>query len=323
MGSNLVRTLLDAGLEVSCTKRATSRTDHLDDLDIRWVEADLGAPDALREAFDGAQLVFHCAAATSIVRHVEPWLVEANVDGTRNVLEAAREAGVERVVHCSSTVAVGVSTTGHPCDEASGWNLPQHGLDDGYATTKRQAEGVVGRAVAAGQDVVIVNPGFMFGPYDVRPTSGQMIVEVATRRLMPYSAGSNSFVDVRDVCAGMLAAARKGQSGQRYILAGENLPYREIFTRIADVVGAGRPWLAVPRPAAALAGLAGDLWERVGGGGSGAGINSNTVAWGYCAGFVFRSDKAERELGYTRRPVEEGIRDAWAWMVQQGTVSPR
>jgi dihydroflavonol-4-reductase len=234
------------------------------------------------------------------------------VEGTDHVIRAVQAAGVPRLVHTSSTVAVGVTRGPDPCDEDSPWNLPEVGLDDGYATTKRQSEQIVLRAVEDGRiDAVVVNPGFLFGPYDARPSSGRMILEVAAGRARMFTPGWNSFVDVRAVANGMILASETGRPGRRYILAAENLSYGHIFTRIAEVVGRPPPKVAVSRALARPAGWAGDLaqWWT----GREQAITSMTVAWGFETGFVFDNRRAVEELGWEPGSVDDGLRAAWEW----------
>lgn len=320
VGANLVKALNDAGHSVRATRRANSDVSALAAMDVDWTEAPLSDQGALTRAFRDAEVVFHCAAAVSIKREPEPWMVEANVEGTRRVIEACRAAGVRRLLHCSSTVAVGLGQGGQPANEDSPWNLAEAGLDDGYARTKRQAEELVLSEVARGLDAVIVNPGYMFGPYDSRPSSGKLILDVVRRAVPGYSAGRNSFTDVRDVVDGMLLAADKGRSGQRYILGGHNLGYGQVFERIAAVAGTTPPRLAVPRWIASIPAAFGDLQGSLTG--KEPLLNSNTIAWGYEARFIVSSDKAERELGYARRPVEEGIAAALTWFRAKGMCGP-
>ncbi|MBX2802622.1 MAG: NAD-dependent epimerase/dehydratase family protein [Myxococcales bacterium] len=311
LGANVAEACLAAGHSVRATHRSTSRRDHLADLDIEWRCAPLGDPLALTEAFEGCDAVIHCAALTSLLAHPTPALVAANVTGTANVIDAARRAGISKLLHTSSTVAVGVSETSEPCDEDSDWNLVARGLADGYAITKRDSEQLALQAADDTLDVVVVNPGFLFGPRDARPSSGAMILEVARGRAVASTPGRNSFVDVRDVAAGTLAALTRGRSGERYILAGENCSYLEMMGRIARVVGASPPRFTAPRGLATALGWIGDGVERLTG--REQAITTQTVRWGFEPGFVFHSDKARRELGYTTRPVEDGIRAAWAW----------
>lgn len=318
LGGNLAVGACARGDEVVATRRRGSRVAHLDGLPIRWVECDLGDPDGLVRALDGCEVVYHVAAQVSIRRVATPEMVATNVDGTRNVCDAARRAGVRRLVHTSSVVAVGLSEDGRPCDETARWNFAEHGMEDGYVRTKRDAEAVVGEAVAAGLDAVVVNPTYMLGPYDAKPSSGQMLVALARGRSPVVTPGANNFVDVRDVVRGMFAAAERGRTGERYILGGENLPYAVAWARMAAVIGCAAPSLRLPRWMATLAGRAGDLLEAVRGGEPL--LNSVIVGWGHCGTFQFTSAKAERELGYTWGPLEPAVADAMAWFRANGRL---
>ncbi len=318
LGANLAVALLDAGHRVRATRRPKSRANHLRELGVQWVEAELGDRAALARAFNGCDVVFHVAALVSVRRKPSAELLATNVSGTANVLAAIREAKVPRLVHCSTVGAVGLSEDGRPCTEDSPWNFPEHGMVDGYIETKRRAEALVKNAADRGLDAVIVNPCFMFGPYDARPSSGEMIVKIARRAVPGYPSGNNNFVDVRDVARGMLLAWEKGRRGERYILGGENLSYREAFERIAAVAGVKPPRLALPRAAARALGLIGDIGERLSG--REPLINSVTVGWGFRPDFIFSSDKARRELGYTTGALEPAIRDAIAWFRAHGML---
>lgn len=311
LGGNLARLLVRRGHEVVATRRATSHTEHLSDLPLLWVEAELGDPEALRAAFEGADVVFHCAAAVTVRYPPPDWVAAANVEGTAHVIEAVRAAHVERLVYCSTVATLGISTTIRPVDEYHDFNLPQRGIHDGYAETKYRAERLVSRAVLRGLDAVIVQPCYMFGPCDAKPSSGQMIIEVARERLPATSPGYNNFVDVRDVARGMVAAWRRGRTGERYILGGYNMRYPEIMERIARLAGVAPPRLVLPEWLARLGGQVGDLkqtWT-----GRDVRLNSTTIAYGYSDGYRFTSRRARRELGYEIGPIDVAIRDALDW----------
>jgi len=317
LGGNIATVLAAEGERVRCTRRERSRIDHLAHVDLTWVDAPLDDVEKLTAAFEGAEIVIHAAALTRMRARPTPELIATNLEGTGHVVEAVRQAGVRRLVHVSTTAAVGVSEDGRPIDETARWNMPERGLDDGYATTKRQAEELVLRAVAeGGLDAVVVNPCYMFGPLDVRPTSGRMILEVAKGHAWFASRGRNCYADVRDVARGAWAAARHGRTGERYILGGDNLTYHQVFTLIAEVTG-GRPPLFDAEPALArLVGLLGDATGALTG--RDASLDSVRVRWGLETGFVFTSDKARRELGYTTGPLRNAIADAWAWFRAHG-----
>ena len=210
LGGNLAIELLRQGHRVRATRRRASRIDHLEGFDIQWCDGDLSEERALTKAFAGADVVFHCAAVVSIRRTATPEMIRANVDGTRRVVAAVRAAGGPRLVHCSTVATVGVSENGQPCTEDARWNFEEYRLSNGYVVTKRQAERIVQQAVEGGLDAVIANPTFMLGPYDVRPSSGQLILDVIKGRVLCYPPGFNNFVDVRDVARGAVRAWLRG-----------------------------------------------------------------------------------------------------------------
>jgi len=316
LGGNLAAELLAQGHDVVATRRAGTRTAHLEDLLLAWEDADLGSVEALTRAFAGADVVFHCAAMASVKREVTAEMTAANVTGTANVVEAAIAAGVPRLVHTSSVVAVGLTTDGRPCDEAAAWNFDAEGFLDAYAITKRRAEDVV-HAARDRIDAVIVNPTYMFGPRDARPSSGKLIVDVVRRRVPGWTPGYNNFVDVRDVARGMIAAWRRGRRGERYILAGHEMTYRDVMREIARVAGVAPPRLPVPRPIAWAIGRWGDLVERRG---KEPLVNSTQIRYAYTDRFRFRSEKAAGELGHAPGPLEPAIRDAISWFRANGVL---
>lgn len=315
VGSNLAVLLCEQGVEVRCTHRRSSRRDHLDGLPLRWLEAELNDVDALARAFDDVDVVYHCAASVEMRRHPTSAQRQANLDGTRNVLAAARRSGARRLVHCSSVVTCAIAEGEADVTEEDRWNFPAHGLDDGYAVTKRESEELV-RDAAAELDVVVVNPGFMIGPYDPKPSSGRLVLAVLDGRLFFYTEGYNNFVDVRDVCRGMTLAAERGRRGERYILGGENLRFQEAFARIAAVVGKRPPRFGMPKALGLLGGWLGELGQAVLR--RELDVNLVTARYGYCRGYRFSSAKAERELGYSHGPLEDAVRDALAWFRARG-----
>ncbi|MCA9523443.1 MAG: NAD-dependent epimerase/dehydratase family protein [Myxococcales bacterium] len=321
LGSNLAIALLAEGYDVCCTKRHTSRIDHLADYPLEWTDADLSDLEALTAAFRGADVVFHCAAAVSMMRHVTPTLRTTNVDGTLNVLEAIRRSGTRRLVHASSVGACAVADGDEPVTETDAWNFERHKMDDGYVITKRESQTLVEDAARADIDAVIVNPSLMLGPFDPKPSSGRLIVEVVRGSMPGYTGGWNNFVDVRDVCRGMIAAWHKGRRGEAYILGGENLPYRDAMGRIAEIAGVPRPTFRLPRALARIAGWGGDLKQWVTR--REATLNSVVIRYAYCTGYRFSSAKAERELGYHSQPIDEAIRDAVEWFRKRGILAPR
>jgi dihydroflavonol-4-reductase len=326
LGSNLLLALVDDGHDVRATYRSEASIAHLRralgdrQARVTFVRADLDDTAALAGAFSvdgrGVDAVFHVAAMVSILRDVTPALVRANVDGTRNVVAAVRQSGARRLVHTSSTVCIGLADPGGPnANEATTWNLREAGLADGYAVTKKDAEDLVLRAARGDDggppfDVVVVNPGYMFGPHDMRPSSGKLLLDFARGRIPGTTPGVNSFVDVRDVARGHIGAWRSGASGERYILGGHNLTYRQLFTLVGAQLGRRPPPLSVPRAVASAIGRIGDLQASLSG--REPLLTSAAVAWSFCDRFRVSSSKAQAQLGYTIAPLEGAVDAAFA-----------
>ncbi len=173
---------------------------------------------------------------------------------------------------------------------------------------------------AADLDAVIVNPTYMFGPRDARPSSGQLIREVALRKLPGHTPGYNNFVDVRDVARGMIAAWQRGTRGERYILGGHDMTYRACFELIAKVAAVKPPRLPAPHAIAKLLGRWGDRQERLG---KEPLVNSTQIRYAYTDKFRFTSAKAERELGYSYGPLAPAIADALSWFRAHDMLPPR
>ena len=244
VGSHIARELDARGHSVRVMHRTTSRLTALDGVNYESVIATLDDADALRAACDGVDWVFHVAAVADYWRADRERMFAANVDGTRRILQAAREAGARRVMFTSSAAAVGLRDD-RPADESEPFNLPPERFPYGYS--KHLAEQVVAEAVRGGQDVVTVNPVVVLGPGDLNLISGDLILKA--RRLgplLPVTSGGVAVVDVRDVARWHVAAAEHGRSGERYILGTANYKYRELFDMIAETLGTLRPRLTLP-----------------------------------------------------------------------------
>jgi dihydroflavonol-4-reductase len=323
LGSNLAAELIAQGHIVTATRRSSTDTSSLADLPVTWVGANLNSVGELRDVFAGADVVFHCAANVSIRRKITPAVSAVNIGATRAVVEAAISVGTPRVVHTSTANTIGPTPDGTPADEQTPWGWDGVGLASAYAITKRRGEILVQRSCDK-LDAVIVNPTYLVGPRDARPSSGRLIVEVANRRIPYWTPGYNNFADVREVARGMIAAWLRGRRGERYILGGQELTYRAYLERVARAAGVRPPRRQLPYPIAWIGGKAGDLIEVVTGRETTA--NSVSVRYAFTDLYRFRSDKAVRELGYVVAPIEPAIRDAVAWfrargMIRSGEVS--
>lgn len=313
VGNNTVRLLHGQGYRV----RALVRPRHagvdrsLVDLPIEILEGSLNDEQFLERGCEAASLVVHAAAMVHIGRRHGDEMWKANVEGSRRVARAAREAAA-KLVHVSSVDAIGLRNDGLPADE----DTPPGGLHEcPYVTTKREAEAAVLSQVELGLDAVIVNPVYMLGPWDWKPSSGRMLLEVASGKGTFAPPGSNDFVDVRDVANGILLAATRGSTGRRYILGGHCLSYREAWKVFADVAGRMPPLGIAPAAAVRVAGWVGDFagmfMKRE------PALNSAAAASSLLP-HNFSSERACRELGYRYRSFEDTVSDAFDWFVEHG-----
>jgi dihydroflavonol-4-reductase len=316
LGANLAAELIAQGHTVTATRRPSTDTSSLADLPIKWVCANLGSVAELRDVFAGADVVFHCAACVSTRRTITLAMSAVNIGATRAVVEAAIAAGTPRVVYTSTANTIGPAPEGTPADEQTPWAMDKAGLASAYAVTKWRAEILVERACDK-LDAVIVNPTYLVGPRDARPSSGRLIIEIANRRVPYWTPGYNNFADVYEVARGMIAAWLHGKRGERYILGGQELTYRDFTERVAGVTGVDPPRRRLPYSVAWIAGKAGDLLEITG---RETTVNSISIRYAYTDRYRFRSDKAVRELAYVVGPIEPAIRNAVTWFRTRGMI---
>lgn len=314
VGANLVRALLGGGWRVRALLRGDAPS--LAGLDVDAVRGDLFSP-GLAGAMRGCDAVFHVAATYSLWRRDRETLLRVNVEGTRRVLAAAREAGVPRTVHTSSVAAIGVRAGGAPADETH-QSSPER-LVGAYKRSKYLAEAEAQRAFEAGQDVVVVNPTTPVGPWDGRPTpTGEIVVRFLAGRMPAYVDTGLNVIDVRDVAAGHVLAYERGVAGERYILGNENLTLRALLERLAEVSGRSAPRIRLPWAIPlAYAALGEFVLARVG---VAADVPVESVLMSRQRMF-YDARKAVRELGLPQSPVTLALADAVTWFRDHGYVA--
>lgn len=280
--------------------RETSDVRHLEAIGAEIVRGDVLDLDAFRRAAAGCRFVFHLAGRVAYERRDIPRLIRMNVESVGNAVAALPEGA--RLVHVSSIAAIGPAPArDRPVDETQ--ELPRHVRDLPYPATKRGGEKVALAAAADGCDVVVVNPGFVLGSGDVNRVSTFMVDLYLRGLLRVVIDGGLSFVHVDDVAAGIAAAAERGRSGERYLLANRdgNLSHEEFFRRLGDVTGVRRRVVHVPA-LLAIAGVSLLRWPLKPGE-----VRTSAHWW------FGNPAKAERELGYANRPLDETIADTAAF----------
>jgi dihydroflavonol-4-reductase len=244
IGAHVVRTLQEAGYDIRALARPQSRLDNLQNLDIEVVTSNLNAPDLDRH-LKGCHVLFHVAAHYSLWRRDRDLLYQTNVLGTRNLLAAARKAGIERTVYTSSVAAIGTRSDGQAADET--YQSSPDRLIGNYKKSKYFAEQEARNAIAQGQDIVIVNPSTPIGSLDIKPTpTGEIILRFLRRQMPAYVNTGLNFIAARDVAQGHLLALEKGKTGDRYILGHQNLSLKAFLDRLAHITGLQAPQRTVP-----------------------------------------------------------------------------
>lgn len=315
VGSAVLRRLLAEGQAARALVRADSDRRNLEGMSVETVVGDLADPASLVRALTGCRALFHVAADYRLWVPEPSAMYAVNVEGTAALMRAALEAGVERVVYTSSVATLGLNPDRSPADEATPVALGD--MIGHYKRSKFLAEQAVMDMVRnAGLPAVIVNPSTPVGPRDVKPTpTGRMILDAARGRTPAYVDTGLNVVHVDDVAEGHWRAFRTGRPGERYVLGGENLSLKEIFTRIAALSGHAPPRIRLPHASLYPLACAAEGWVRL----RGRGRPLVTVdelrmskKW-----MFFSSAKAQRELGYRPRPADEALRDALQWFREQ------
>jgi 3beta-hydroxysteroid-4beta-carboxylate 3-dehydrogenase (decarboxylating) len=316
VGANLVRALLARGEAVRCLVRGDTRA--IDGLDVERVEGDLRDPARLATALAGCDRLYHLAAFVSLRHGDQQQIFDVNVTGTKNVLEAAERAGVERTVFCSSIGAVGRNPSGGPSDETHSFNPFETHLD--YDVSKAIAEVEVHRAVHRGLDVRIVNPGGVVGPHDYKPSSvGQTILDFANRKMPAYVPGQFEFVAVKDVVAGHILAMEKGWPGERYILSGGCYTLDQILDHLSALCGVKKPKLRIPVGAMLPIAHVTSFLLRTFAPARPPRFTPGTIKM-LSSGKHADTGKARRELGFAPTSVLDAFTEAYEWFVARGQI---
>jgi len=314
VGSAVARALLARGHRVRVLARPNSDRRNLAGLALEIAEGTMEDPGSLARAAAGCRYVYHVAADYRIWVPDPAPMFRANVEGTRDLLTAALEAGAERVVYTSSVATLGLVAGGSADEETPS------SIDDmigPYKRSKFAAEEVVRELVRErGLAVVIVNPSTPVGPGDIKPTpTGRLIVEAARGQMPAFVDTGLNIVHVDDVAEGHLAAAEKGRIGERYILGGENMALAEILAEVARAAGRRPPRLRVPHGVLFPVAIGADLAARVTGRDPFVTLDGVRMSR---KKMYFTSEKASHELGYASRPAREAIADAVRWFKANG-----
>jgi dihydroflavonol-4-reductase len=306
LGNNIVRAALERGFDVSVLIRDKQKPPALADLPVEIFHGDITDAQAVLDASKSINAIIHSAAHLHIGWKKLAEATAVNEGGTKNIVQAASSVGA-KLVHVSTVNTLAIGNREGTVDETAS-RVGQ--VPCTYVTTKKLAERVVDQAIEDGLPATVIHPGFMLGPWDWKRSSGRMVLEVGKRFTPLAPSGGCSVCDVRDVADGILNAAQGACTGEHYILAGENMSYFELWTKISKAMGKQPPITIMRWPARWLAGSLGDLWANLTGNESD--INSAALAMS-CQFHCYSSAKAIRDLNYRIRSADESIQSTIDW----------
>jgi dihydroflavonol-4-reductase len=315
VGANLAHLLCEQGERPRLLVRERSDRRGLRGLSYDEVLGDVLDVESLRGAMRGVERVYHVAGRVRFDPSTRGDVSRTTTQGARNILDAARAAGVRRVVVVSSAAALGHGPRSEPATEESASTQER---SDPHHESMREAERLALEASGPDLEVLVGNPSFVVGPYDVKPSTGELLLWVARGVVLAYPSGGINVVNAQDVARGLRLIMEKGRPGERYILGGENLTYREFLTVCAEEAGVMPPKVPLPDEVVKALGMLGDVVGRL-----------SPDLFKYMNTAVLRtlplpayhsSAKAMRELGYKPRPIRLGIREALRWFQEEGMI---
>jgi dihydroflavonol-4-reductase len=312
LGSHIAAALHAKGHDIRALIQPGRNTRVIDELPVERFIGDLTERRDIAEAVKGCDALINTAASTSVwpSRAKEIWKI--NYAAVRLLADAALAEKLKVFVHIGTANSFGPGSKEEPGSEENPFRDGKYGLD--YIDSKRGAQELLLRYhKEEGLPVKIINPSFMLGPKDTKPGSGQMIISVAEGRVPGYTAGGKNYIHVRDVADAAVSALENGETGQCYLAANRNMSYREAFECIAETVGCRAPKLPIPPSAAVCIGAIGSCVGRITGKAPMLSLPMARLANASC---YYSGEKARRELGMPRRSIEDAVREAYQWFLE-------
>jgi dihydroflavonol-4-reductase len=317
LGSNLVRELLGRGHSIRAFVQPGRQQKTLEGLSIEKFSGNLLNRDQVEKAAEGCQAIIHCAASTSVWPTRSEIVNTVNIEGTRNIIESVKKNKVDRLIYIGTANSFGFGTKEIPGVEGNPYKSDTYGLD--YMDSKYKAQQLVLQEIKEnGLPAVIVNPTFMFGPYDSNPSSGAMIVALYKGKVPGYTTGGRNYVCAKDAAVAIANALTKGRVGECYILGNQNLSYNEVFGKIASTFDVKPPSVAIPSLFAKLYGRIGSLMGILSGKAPAISYPLSRIA---CDEHYYSPVKAVKELELPQTPVEVGIKESFEWLKENGYLT--
>ncbi len=317
LGNNIVRELLDRKLEVRAFIQKNSPVKTLDELPIEKIYGDILILEEVEKAAQGCDYIIHAAANTNIWPQRSEIIRKVNYDGTLNVISAALKANVKRLVAISTATSIGHGTTEHPSNENAPFTAGKYGLD--YIDSKLEAQNAILKSVAKeGLDAIILNPTFMLGPYDTKPSSGALLLALYNGDIPGYTNGGKNFVHVKDVAVAACNGLTMGRIGECYLMANENLNYKTFNQLVADELSIKPPKFKIPDFFILVYGFVSQMLAQLFGNVPKVSI---TVARLSLITNYYTAAKAVKELDMPQTPIKLAVREAFEWFRENGYLT--
>jgi dihydroflavonol-4-reductase len=310
LGSAIIRELLNDNRDLKVLIRKGTNTTNIDDLNVEVAYGDLRDSDSILSALNGCNILYHVAAYYSLWDKDKKLIYEINVEGTRNILQAAKKKGLEKIVYTSTVGCIGLNKDSSPATENT--FLDRTTLSNDYKKSKYLAEQVALKFAREGLPVIIVNPSTPVGPRDIKPTpTGKIILDFLNREIPAYLDTGLNLIDVKDCARGHILAEQKGIPGERYILGNQNMSLLEILITLEKITGLKAPRIKMPYWVALSAGWVCELISNH--------LTKNPPAVPLAGVkmakyfMYFDSSKAVQKLGLVQNPVENALKQSVDW----------
>ena len=314
LGSNLIRELLSRGYSVTAMTENDKKLPTIDDLPIQRIIGNLLNPEEIINATVGIDTIIHCAASTSMFPARSEIINKVNIGGTQNIVDACKKNKVKRLIYVGTANSFGSGNLHNLGTEKNLYSSEHYGLD--YMDSKYKAQLIVLENAKNGSlNAIVVNPTFMIGPFDSRPSSGEMLLSVYKRKIPGYTLGGKNFIAVKDVAVAITNAITNARNGECYILGNENLTYKQAFEKIAKTIGVNPPRIKFPTKAVLAFGKINSFLATT---------FKYTTKMPYELTLLsseihyYSSAKARDELGLPQTPIEVAIKDCFEWFLENG-----
>lgn len=317
LGVNLVRQLLMDNIEVKAFVRPSADLRSLNDFSCEVFHGDISAYSDIYDALKDCEGVIHAASTTNVLPLEFEYYKKANIIPTEHIVRAVLSQGNKRMVYVSTANTFAPGSKENPGSESSPFSLKK--FNSGYINSKYIAQQhVLANVARHGLNAVIVNPTFIIGPFDRKPSSGKLILHALKRGIQWCPPGGKNFVHAFSVAQGIAAAYMHGTAGECYLLAGENLSYEQFFDKIERIMNRSSFRIKIPKGLLLAAGSVGQAWNSI----SGAKLALNKENAGLIAmDNYYSGDKANEQFNLNARPVEDAIAEAIAWFKKEKYIS--